>query len=245
VPVGDRRDLGEVRRLGEAAHREVGRVDTEHGRRAAVGQRRLEVIGAGPVGGPHLHQPRACPGHDLRDPDPAPDLDQLPARDDDGTATPGQPHREHQRRRVVGDNERRLGAGERHQVLLGGGVPRPAPAGGLVQLQVAMGRGGRDRRQPRRAGPRRPSEVRVQDHPGRVDDGRRDRQRRVIEVLEATDDRVGELGVRQRIRAAREPGALLVHDPPHDRGERRGLGHLRLCAHDREQPIDARRVGTE
>ena len=86
--VGERRDLGRVRRLGESGHREVRRVDAEDDSRPAVRERRLEVGGAGPVRRADLDQPRPGPPDDLGDPDAAADLDELAARDGDPAAAP-------------------------------------------------------------------------------------------------------------------------------------------------------------
>ena len=141
------------------------------------------------------------------------------------------------------DHERVLGAGERDEVLLRGAEPRPAPAGALVQLQVAVGRGAGDRGEPRGARPRRPAEVRVEDHARRVDDVRRDRAGPGRRGLQAGDHRVRQLLLRQRAR--RRPRAARAPRPRPARAmrrERRGLGRLHLGAHDREHALDAGRT---
>ena len=83
------------------------------------GERRLEVLDAGPVRRPDLDQPGAGPPDDLRDPHAAADLDELAARHDDPAAAPGEPDRQRERRGVVVRDERVLGAGQRDEVLLG------------------------------------------------------------------------------------------------------------------------------
>ena len=121
-------------------------MDAEDGLRAALGERRLEVGGAGAVRGADLDQLRAGPPDDLGDPDAAADLDELAARDDHPAAT-GQADRERERRGVVVGDERVLGAGQRDEVLLGGPDAGAAPAGLAVELEeeVASRQRGRGR----------------------------------------------------------------------------------------------------
>ena len=123
VLVGEPRELDRIGRLDEAGLREVRRMDAQDDGRPPVGERRLEVGGAGPVRRPDLDEPRAGPADDLRDPDAAADLDELAARDGDA-APAGQPDRERQRRGVVVRDERVLGAGQRDR----GGPRRPGTA---------------------------------------------------------------------------------------------------------------------
>ena len=80
------------------------------------------------------------------------------------------------------------------------------------RLPVSLGpaRGSRRPRRPRSPPAAPPSAMApVRDscrgHFRRVDDDRRDRQSRIAEVVQAGDDRVGELVLRQGIRAGREP----------------------------------------
>ena len=156
VLVGDPRDLDRVRRLDEAGLREVRRVDPEHDRGLAQGERTVEVGGACSVRRPDLDQPRAGPAHDLGDPDATADLDQLAARHRD-PATAGQPDRERERGRVVDRDQRVLGAGQRDEVL-------PPPRGSAAH---GVPRRGRTRaassRSPPASPPRSPRRATVRD----------------------------------------------------------------------------------
>ena len=125
VRVGEACELDRVGRLDEAGLGEVRRVDAEDDRRAAVGQGRLEVARACPVGGADLDEPGTGPAHDLGDPHATADLDQLAARDRD-PVFPGQPDRQCDGRRVVDRDQRILGPGQRDEVLLGDPEARSA-----------------------------------------------------------------------------------------------------------------------
>ena len=100
-------------------------------RRSAVsGPIAALVVGrARPVRRPHLAQPRAGAREHVRDPEAVADLDQLAPRDEHLATLGERGEREQHRRRVVVDDERRLGTGEapqeRSEVIL----PRAARAG--------------------------------------------------------------------------------------------------------------------
>ena len=125
---------------------------------------------AGPVGRADLDQPRAGPPDDLRDAHAAADLDELAARDRDAPAAPGQADRERDRGRVVVDDERVVGAGQRDEVPLRCPEARAAPAGRMIELEEEVASRGRRGRRDGRRRPGRPAQVRVDDDAGRVDD---------------------------------------------------------------------------
>ena len=144
-------------------------MDAQDDRRPALGERRLEVGGPRPVRRPDLDQLRAGPPDDLRDPDAATDLDELAARDDD-PAAPGQPDRERERGGVVVRDEGVLGAGQRDQVLLG--LPEPARRDGRSARSISSSEvvGSPSSTASDRGSATAPTEVRVDDDAGRVDD---------------------------------------------------------------------------
>ena len=139
---------------------------------------------AGPLGGgrPVVADPRAVRGshldelgargtHDVGDPELAPDLDQLSARDQDLPALGEGRECQHEGRRAIVHDKRVLGAGEGDQQFLGA-RPSPAALAGLaLDLEVGVGGGGPGCGARRVRGQRRAPEVRMQDHPGRVDHG--------------------------------------------------------------------------
>ena len=107
---------------------------------------------------------------DVRHAKPAADFDQLTSRDDDLAAV--RQRRQHQQRRggvIVGD-ERGLGAGQLAQQPLGVRVPMAALAGLEVVFEIRIAGGDFGRARNRFGSERRPAEVRVHDHSGRVDD---------------------------------------------------------------------------
>ena len=211
--------------------------------RPAVGQRRLEVHGPGPVRRPDLDQPRPCPRQDLRDPHATADLHQLPARHHHGPAPTRQAYRQQQGGGVVRDHHRVLGAGERDEVLLRRPEPRPAPPGrprpapgtrrraaaASAAARAARGQGAR----PRFVCSTTP--VALMTCGGIVSPGSRRSSRRARTASASSTSGVG---------GAPDPSrcALVVDDRARERGERRGLGCLDLVAHEREDPLDARRV---
>ncbi|OQC35601.1 MAG: hypothetical protein BWX64_02387 [Acidobacteria bacterium ADurb.Bin051] len=164
-------EAGERRRarlLDEAGDPVVRGVDLEE-ERGLGGQRPFVVGEPGPVRRPDLHEPGAGGGEDLGDPERAADLDELAARDDH--LPPGGEGREHEheRRRVVVDDQPRLGAGQRREQGAGPGVPVAAPAAREVELEVAAGVEEPGEGRGHAPGERRPAEVRVQEHAARVE----------------------------------------------------------------------------
>ena len=162
--------LGDGGGGGEALDAEVGRVHLEDERGPRPG--RVGVIrGRRPVGGAHLAQPGAGHLEQVGQPEAVADLDQLaPADDDLVDVRAGQRGgRQHQGGRVVVDHGHRLGGGDGP----GQGVERSGTAPGAhpqgeVELHVTVA-GRRHDRIHGRGGQRRPSQVGVHEHPGRVD----------------------------------------------------------------------------
>ena len=158
------RDLRQFARLHasrEADHAEVRRMHAQQ--RARLGADGAPVVGgAGAVGRADLAQPRARALHDLGDPEPVADLHQLPARDHDLAPAGQRRECQHERRCAVVHADRGLGARqlahERGDVIL----PRAAPAGGQVELEVRIAAGDRLHAGQRGFGQRRPAEIRVQ-----------------------------------------------------------------------------------
>ena len=165
------RDAGEIferRLLGEADDAEVRLMDAEQQRRSLV-DRALVVGGARPVRRPDLDEPRARACEHVGDAEPVADLDQLAARDDHVAPFGERSEREQQGARVVVHDERGFGAGEpaqdRGDVILA----RAAPSFGEVVLEIRVAAGRLDRALERGGGERRAAEVRVDDHPRRVE----------------------------------------------------------------------------
>ena len=134
-PVCGRRQGAGIRRLDEPGLAEVRRVDPKHQPRPAVLEGRLEVACPRPVRRPDLDQLRARAPHDLRDPDATADLDELAAAHGHA-APPRQADGERDGRRVVGDDQRVLGAGRARR-----GAPRPPGSGGLAGRWRGRARG--------------------------------------------------------------------------------------------------------
>ena len=184
---------------------------------------------------------------DLRDPDAAADLDELATRD---TTTPprrpASPTASAQGRGVVRHDQRVLGAGQGAEMLLGAVEAPAAAAGRLVELEVAVRRRGGHGGHARGARPRRTSEVRVEDHPGRVDDVRRHRQRLVAQLPQPIHHGAGEVRLRRRRRPGRQPSTLLGEHVANERHDRVPLGDLDpLGLENLQHPVDARRAGLE
>ncbi len=150
------------------------------------------VVEVHPVGGAHLAQSGAGRFEQVRQPEPVSDLHHLAAGDDDLAAFTAESRGgQRQRRRAVVDDVDVLGVGHRRPE----GVQRAAPAlaalpGHQVQFDIVgarsqFERSDRGRRQ------RRPAEVGVQQHSGRVEHGSQ-RHRRVGQTVEHdVDDALG------------------------------------------------------
>ena len=218
--------------LGEPDHPVVRRVHLEDQR--DVGAQRAFVVGeARAVGGADLDQPTARLGHDLRHAEAAADLDQLAPRHHDVPAACERGERQQHRRGVVVHDQPRLGPARAREQRAGVSVPRPAPAGRQIELQVRIRAADACGVGQRVGGDRRAPEVGVQQHAGRVHDGAEpgalqplDPARRVtddgflVDVAAGRDrhpsvrDRVPRGIGEQRVGEAGEP----AHDPV-DRGK--------------------------
>ncbi len=166
------REIGQGRRvryLREAGLPEVGWMDPKDDTRPTFGQRRLEVRNPGPVRRPHLDELHAGSPQDLRYADAAADLDELAAPDDNAGALAGQADGQGDRRSVVVRDEGVLGAGQRKEMLLGCAETGAATACFAIQLEEEVVARGCGCSLDRRSCPRRPAEVGMDDHAGRVD----------------------------------------------------------------------------
>ena len=140
---------------------EVRLMDAQDERRLRP-DRALVVGRARPVRRPHLAQPRARAREHVGDPEAVADLDQLAARDEHLATLGERGEREQHRRRVVVDDERRLGAGEAPQERSEVVLPRAARAGGQVVLEVRVAAADLEHARESRLRERRPAEVRVE-----------------------------------------------------------------------------------
>ena len=164
-------ELVQRRGMGEAGDAEVGRVHLQQGgglRRHGV----AVVAGVGAVGRADLHQRRAGLAHDVGDAEAAADLDGLAARDDDLSAVGDAGEREQQRRRVVVDHQRSLGAGEGGDETLDAAVAGAPRALVDVVLEVGVALGGAGDGGLCIVAERGAAQVGVDDDAGGVDDGR-------------------------------------------------------------------------
>ena len=159
--------LGRAGRLGVAHHPEVRLVHLHHDGHivAGVGHRGGEVVPAGAVGGPHLHQPGARPRHHVGHPEPAPDLHQLASGDHRVAALGQRGQHQHHRRGAIVHRHRGLGPAGPGQQRGRAGLAVAALAGLEIQLQVGIVGA-------LAPGQRRPPQVGVQQHAGPVDDRR-------------------------------------------------------------------------
>ena len=155
---------------GEAAHHEVRRVHLQHERGVLADG--LGVVGPGdPVGGADLAQPGTGRLQERGDAEAVADLHELAAGDHHLPTLRQRERDQRERRGAVVRHVRGRGGGHRGEQRADRARPaRAALAGGEVQLHVARAR--RDvQRGAGRVGQRGPPEVRVQQHPGGVEDG--------------------------------------------------------------------------
>ena len=195
--------------------------------------RALVVRGAGPVRRADLDHARARAGEDVGDPEAVADLDQLAARHDDLASLGERCEGEQDRRGVVVHDERRLGTREPPKRLDDVGLPRAALAGLEVELEVRVRPADLHHPLERGSRERRPAEVRVDDHAGRVEDPPQRRRPEAVELgtrrgrdvarVAAGEDRRARTlersargGRRQR---SRRFGQRLVGEQPVDRRE--------------------------
>jgi hypothetical protein len=168
-------------------------MDAEDNARAAFGEGRLVIVGAGPVRRPDLDELRPGSPDDLRDPDSPTDLDELAAADDDAATAPGEADGQGDSGRVVVRDERVLRTRQGNEVLFGRPEPRAATPRIPIELEEEVVAGGGLGGLDRRLRPRGASEVRVDDDAGRID-RRHEGVAASAEVIEPGGDVVGEGG---------------------------------------------------
>ena len=153
------------------------------------GDRALVVRRVRAIGRAHFFENRATPGHDLRNPERAANLNQLAARDDHFLAARERVQGQEDRGGVVVDDGGRFGTGEIDEKLFDHLLTPAAFAEIEVVLQVdgtaagaAHGLDGRLREQ-------RASQIRMEDGSGGVHDSREPEvTRRVDRLLQPVED---------------------------------------------------------
>ena len=168
VPLGEACEVPGARLLGEPDHTEVRLVHAEQDG-GPLGDGALVVGEPRAVGGPDLDERRPGAGEHVRDAEAVADLDQLPARDDHLAALRQGGERQQDRRGVVVDHERGLGA---RQLAEDGGdvvLARPPRAGLGVVLEIGVARANLAHPLERRLRQRGAPQVRVHDHARRVE----------------------------------------------------------------------------
>ncbi len=196
-----------------------------------------------------LDELRSRRGHDVGDPELAADLDQLAARDQDLLAARQRRKGEQERGGAVVHDERVLGSGHRDQQRLGAGRALAALARLAIDLQVRVGPSGSGGGARRCLRQRRPPQVRVQHHAGRVDHRRQpgrdlrrqpDRVREEVVVGGRLDPALG-----RGPRLVERPRDHPLHDRPAEVGDRpaarlrpeQGIDRGELATHvDRHDP---------
>ena len=158
-----RRDVG-----GEPDDTVVRRVNLEE-QPGVVSDRTLVILQVGAVRRPHLTQDGAAAQHDVGDPKFSADLDELTARDDDLLAVGQRLERQENRRRVVVDDQRVLGARQAPQQLLHVRIPRATLFGGQVELEVGIAFGDAGDALEGERAERGSAEIRVEDDAGGID----------------------------------------------------------------------------
>ena len=223
---------------------------------AVLGADRPLVVGdPRAVGGADLDEPGAGARQHVGDPEAVADLDQLAARDEHLAALGERRQGEHHGRSAVVDDERRLGARDpvqqRGEVIL----TRAARTRVEVVLEVRVAAADLDDAVERRRRERRPAEIGVDQHAGRVEDapqrgtgsGGELRQRRLDEV--ARIPARADLGAGAIERGAgggegeraRDIGQPRVGEQAVDGRERRGAKARPKCR--RGRPADATGAG--
>ena len=243
VLMGELREPPSIRPLDEAGLPEVRRVDAEDRANAARRQRLREVGDACPVRRADLDEVSAGTSKDLGDPDAAADLDELAPGDGDPTAAPDEADRERNRRGVVVHDECVVRAGERDEVLLGRPDPLASPPSGGIELEEDVATRGQGGGLDRDGGPRRPAEVGVDDHAGRVEDARDGWDRQPGEPCEQLGREPLDAAGRPTSRKAR----TLDREQVTGRGDERRvivLHPVELHPHRGEQALHARRMGS-
>jgi hypothetical protein len=153
--------------LGEADHAVVGRMGAQD-RAGLRPHRALVVAEPSAIGGADLHQLGAGLLNHLRQAERAADLDQLSAGDHDLTPGAERGRGQQHRGRPVVHRQGGLGAAQLAQEALDVGLARATFAAFEVVLEIRVGAPGASHGLGGALGQRRPSEVRVHDHAGRV-----------------------------------------------------------------------------
>jgi hypothetical protein len=204
----------------------------------------------GAVGRADLLEDGTALGHNVRDPERAPDFDQVPARDDHAAA-PGEGFQADEHRPgVVVDHHGILGAGDLAQEVPHGRVARAAPAGREVVLEVGVAPGHGQHALHRLLGQQGAAEVGVDDdargvhHPPQI--GRHRLPDGLLDLREGA--RVGMLRRTPAVVGVLEDAAALGLDHSTDRPDqdrwgdqlegRVGLGEL-------DDTIDGRKFAQE
>ena len=167
MPARDGGELGHRRLLGEADHAKVRLVHAQE-QRGLCADCALVVVRTGAVRRPDLDEARAGPGEHVRDAEPVADLDQLATRDEHLTSFRERREREQHRPRVVVDHDRGFGAGQAAEDPADMILARAPCPGGEVVLEIRIGAARVLHALQRGLRKRGPPEVRVHDHPGRV-----------------------------------------------------------------------------
>lgn len=152
-----------------------------HDQRRLWAQSVPEVFDVGPIGGADLNESAAGAVHDLRYPERAADLDKLPARHRHLAAERQRVENQHDGRRVVVDDGRRLRPGEAQERVLEMSVTVAAPAAIKIILEVARAARHVRNRGYRLIGQHRAAEVRVNDGARQVDHAAQRRHRAPLE----------------------------------------------------------------
>ena len=167
---GEPREIRGRRHRREAHHAVVGGMHLED-QAGLLRRRRAVVADPRPVGRAHLGEASPRGREDVGDPELSSDLDQLSTRDEDLLPFGERGHREEERSGAVVHDHRRLRPGERREQDLGVATALAAAAGLPIDLDVGVVAGGACGRPRGPLGERRPSQIRVQDDTGGVDDG--------------------------------------------------------------------------
>ena len=265
VLVRERGELGDPDLAGEALDAVVAGVDLEdradgrlvRGSRlrarprgggallpAGAGRERLAVVARmGAVGGADLSHPRPGGGDELREPEPGPDLDELPAAPQHLAARGERGRGQQEGGRAVVHHERvlRRGAGGQQRGPRAGAAAG-AGAGGEVELDVGVPGGVLDRL-PGCGRERGPAEVGVDDDAGRV----QHRAQRGGAVLPEGGEHRGGHVLRGDL-AATGPvlgGAdqVVHHALPHRAARRDDLGQGEQAIRARDPPTGVLRAG--
>ena len=236
MATADLDQLLEGRLVDKAYLQKVGGVHPQQQRRT-FSDGCLVIIRVRAVGGANLDQGDARLAHDVRNAEPAADLDQLATRDD-GLASLGQgrQNQQHGRGVVVGD-DRVFGAGQTPQQIGDQVVARAALAPVQVVLEIRVALGCVAGRVQGRLTERRAAQIGVDDYTRRVQDGP---QARLSGFAHTLLDQPRQIIQSERPAAVPRGATGLVEDVA--RGLQRQIARQVLEAWVAEQPIDGRQI---